>query len=139
MAIDLIGGVSSQTTTAPVTGQASIVNQDEFLRILLTQLTFQDPLKPLDNQEFLAQLAQFTSLEQTRQLNEKIDSLLLVQSATQSIGLLGRTVEVANAGGTVIGQVTTLGFSAGQPLLTVRTPGGEFLNDIRLSQINIVR
>jgi flagellar basal-body rod modification protein FlgD len=138
MAVDIIGGLPASSSSLPA-GQASIVNQEEFLKILLTQLSFQDPLKPIDNQEFLAQLAQFTSLEQSRQLSEKLDSLLLIQSATQSIGLIGKTVEVAAAAGSTTGTVTTLRFSAGQPLLTVRTASGEFLTDISLSQVSIVR
>lgn len=138
MAVEIIGGAPESQSTN-LGGQASIVNQEEFLRILLTQLSFQDPLKPLDNQEFLAQLAQFTSLEQSRQLSEKIDSLLLIQSASQSIGLLGKTVEVSTASGSVVGEVTTLGFVTGQPLLTVKTTSGQFLTDVNLSQVAIVR
>ena len=47
----------------------------------------------MDNQEFIAQLAQFSNLEQTRQFNDKLDSLLTVQASEQSIGLIGKTVE----------------------------------------------
>jgi flagellar basal-body rod modification protein FlgD len=139
MAVDIIGGLPAAQQAAAAGAQDSVVNQQEFLQILLTQLQFQDPLKPLDNQEFLAQLAQFTSLEQTRQVGEKLDSLLLIQSATQSIGLIGKTVEVSSSGGTAVGQVTTLKFNAGQPLLTVQTTDGSFLTDVSLSQISLVR
>lgn len=55
------------------------------MKILLTQLTYQDPLKPMDNQQFMAQMAQFTSLEQTQQLNQKMATLISNQAALQSV------------------------------------------------------
>ena len=73
MAVNLIGGVTSPTTSN-LNLQATGIGQEDFLRILLAQLRFQDPLKPVDNQAFVAQLAQFTSLEIGRQQSEKVDS-----------------------------------------------------------------
>lgn len=136
MQVDSIGGAgraSGQTV------QQAVVNQEDLFRILLTQLNYQDPLKPLDNAEFIAQLAQFTTLEQSRQSNQNLESLLRVQSASQSIGLIGKTVEIATATGREVGQVTTIAFQEGSPLLTLRTAAGRFLNAISLSQVQIVR
>jgi flagellar basal-body rod modification protein FlgD len=138
MAVNTLGGVSAAAQAQNTTVQSSTIGQEDFLKILLTQLNYQDPLKPLDNQEFLAQMAQFSSLEQTRQLNEKIDTLLTIQSSNQSIGLLGKTVDVSTASGTTTGQVTTLNFVDGQPQLTVKV-GAEFLTGITLAQITLVR
>ncbi len=135
MAVSTIGGPSPNQNAA---AQPAAVGQEDFLKILLTQLNYQDPLKPLDNQEFLAQMAQFSSLEQSRQLNERIDTLLTIQASTQSIGLLGKTVEVSTESGAVVGQVTTMVFKEGQPFMTVKV-GDQFLNDISLSQISLVR
>lgn len=135
MAITSIGGVAAEAATAATNS----LGQEEFLKILLTQLTYQDPMKPLDNQEFIAQLAQFTSLEQTRQLNTRIDTLLTIQSTSQAVGLLNKTVEVNAASGNAVGTVTTLSFREGQPLLTVRTADGAFITDVALSQVSIVR
>lgn len=136
MAIESIGSVVGNSSAAL---QAAGIGQEDFLKILLTQLSFQDPLKPLDNQEFIAQMAQFTSLEQARQLNDRTDALLSIQSATQSIGLIGRTVEVRTDTGTTVGQVTTITFEAGSPALTVQTSSGAFLTGVTLSQIFVVR
>ena len=127
-----IQGASGVTQTKGIT-------QDDFLRILSTQLTFQDPLKPIDNQQFMAQMAQFSSLEQSRAANEKMDTLLSLQSASQSVGLIGKTVEVQTSSGTSAGEVTTISFSTGQPVLTVRTPSGELLTNISPSQVSLVR
>jgi flagellar basal-body rod modification protein FlgD len=136
MAIQSIGSVVGNSSAAL---QAAGIGQEDFLKILLTQLSFQDPLKPLDNQEFIAQMAQFTSLEQARQLNDRTDALLSIQSATQSIGLIGRTVEVRTDTGTTVGQVTTITFEGGSPALTVQTSSGAFLTGVTLSQIFVVR
>lgn len=113
---------------------------DDFLKVLLTQLTYQDPLKPLDNQEFIAQMAQFTTLQETNQLNSKIDNLLSIQSAVQTVGLIGRTVQVSTAnGGVVVGQVTTVNFPGGVPELTIKQASGVDMVGISLSQISLVR
>lgn len=139
MAVDVIGGSAAGATEA-VDLQTSALGQEEFLRILLAQLRFQDPLKPLDNQQFLAQIAQFSALAQTAQLNDRVDTLLTIQASTQSIGLIGRTVEVSSdTGNGGVGVVASLRFVDGQPDLTVRTPSGELLTGIRLSQISVVR
>jgi flagellar basal-body rod modification protein FlgD len=136
MAIESLGAVSNNSLAG---AQAAGVSIDDFLKILLTQLQFQDPLKPMDNQEFIAQMAQFTSLEQTRQSNERLDALLTVQAATQSIGLIGKTVEVTTSSGTKVGTATTITFANGVPELTVRTSTGEFLTGVTLSKVRVVR
>jgi flagellar basal-body rod modification protein FlgD len=115
------------------------LGQEDFLKILLTQLQFQDPLKPMDNQEFIAQMAQFTNLEMTRQQNDKVDTLLTIQSASQAVGLIGKTVEVRTETGSEIGSVTTVTFHGGSPVLTVQTGNGAFLTGVTLSQVFIVR
>jgi len=138
MSTSILGSGSLAASNAAAT-QSSTLNQEEFLKVLLAQLRFQDPMKPMDNQQFLAQMAQFSSLEQTRQLGAQIEQLLTIQGSTQSIGLLGKTVELLNGGEAATGVVTTLTFKDGQPSLTVRTAGGEFLTDLSLSQISVVR
>ncbi|SFV16643.1 flagellar hook assembly protein FlgD [Pseudoduganella namucuonensis] len=131
------------TSTAAVgTGsasQSSNIGIQDFLKILTSQLNNQDPLKPVDNQEFVAQIAQFATLEQSRQLNVKIDSLLGVQSSLQSVGMLGRTVDVNQNGFVVSGRVTALDVSSGSPLMTITTSTGSFQNNVSLSQIINIR
>ena len=136
MSVESIGAVLSMPETQ--TQQTSLGQQDLF-DILLTQLTYQDPLKPLDNQEFIAQLAQFTSLEQSRQSNDNLESLLTMQTANQSIGLLGNTVQVQTDNGGQVGTVTTVLFERGVPKLTVQLSNGAFINNVSLSQISLVR
>ncbi len=132
MSIDSIASTSTNL-------RANSMNQEDFLKILLTQLTYQDPMKPVDNQQFLAQMAQFTSLEQTQQLNDKIAVLISNQAALQSVGLIGRTVDITANGSTVTGSVTALSLSGESPLITVKTAAGATLSNISLSQVTAVR
>jgi flagellar basal-body rod modification protein FlgD len=133
-----IGAVSS-TPSASTGLQANGLGMQDFLKILLTQLTYQDPLKPMDNQQFMAQMAQFTALQQTQELNTKIDQLITNQAALQSVGLIGRTVEVQTEGGKFTGTVTALSFSSGTPQVTVHSSTGTDLTGVSLSQILAVR
>jgi flagellar basal-body rod modification protein FlgD len=129
-------GIGS-TGASPVTRDTT-VSQENFLRILLTQLRFQDPMKPVDNQEFVAQLAQFSSLEINRQSGEKLDTLLTVTATSQALSLVGKTVEVSGAAGSGVGVVTAVGFSNGESKLTVRT-STTTLVDVRPADIILVR
>ncbi|MCG7977052.1 MAG: flagellar hook capping protein [gamma proteobacterium symbiont of Clathrolucina costata] len=119
--------------------QRAGLGQEDFLKILLTQLTYQDPMKPLDNQEFIAQFAQFANLDQTRQSNENLDALLFMQMADQGVGLLGKSVEVRTETGSVVGDITAVAFSQGIPLFTVKVGEEQFLTNITLSQVVLVR
>jgi flagellar basal-body rod modification protein FlgD len=134
---------SSSATISPATSaaalQSSSLGIQDFMKILLTQLSYQDPLKPMDNQQFMAQIAQFTALEQTQQLNTKIDSLISTQASLQSVGLIGRTVDITTDNGTVTGTVNALSFSGSSPQLSLTTTSGAQLSGISLSQLSAVR
>lgn len=70
----------------PATGQ------QQFLQLLVTQIQHQDPLSPMEQTEFLSQLAQFSTVEGVQQLNARFEDLLTVQQLTQGSSLLGRSV-----------------------------------------------
>src|SRR5262245_49063993 len=103
MAIDAIG---VPPTIANDTVTQRTIGQEEFLRILLTQLRFQDPLEPVDNREFIAQLAQFSALEINRQQSEKVDTLLAMENANQALALVGKNVEISGTENVGVGEVT---------------------------------
>jgi flagellar basal-body rod modification protein FlgD len=112
------------------------------LRIILTQLTYQDPLKPVDNTEFVSQLAQFSQLQQSQTLNDQVTNLLASQSATQATGLIGRTVDLASdqsGAATASGQVTAVSFASGQPQLTIKTTDGQIMSGLSLADVSTVR
>jgi len=80
--------------------EKSILNKDDFLRLLLTQIKNQDPLNPLKNTEFTAQLAQLSSLEQLRHINENLGSLQNFQALLndfQTVNFIGKYVEAAGS------------------------------------------
>lgn len=58
----------------------SIMNKDDFLKLLIAQMTHQDPTSPMDSGQFVTQMAQFTSLEQTQNMGSAIDQLVASQS-----------------------------------------------------------
>lgn len=137
MAIDAIGSTVNSSSSS-VQGRNTI-DQEGFIKLFLSQLQFQDPLEPVDNREFLAQLAQFSNLEQSRQLSLNTESLLTMTSASQALSLLNREVDVVQAQGYVVsGSVTAVQFTASGPELTVETSAG-VLTGIRLPQISLVR
>lgn len=135
MAVDAIGIAPSNEGNVP---RNAAVSQEAFLKILLTQLRFQDPLKPVDNQQFLAQLAQFSAIEINRQQSEKIDTLLQMNSTGQAIGLLGQQVEVQGSAGSGVGEVTAVSFRTGEPTLSVRTPSATLI-DVRLRDVRLIQ
>jgi flagellar basal-body rod modification protein FlgD len=113
--------------TDVVSAQAS-VGLDDFLNIFLTQLNYQDPLEPVDNREFLAQLAQFSSVELANRTNETTSAILDVSNLSQSIGLLGRTVNVQLETGSSSGEVIAMSLVQGQPRLSVKQPDGSIIS-----------
>ncbi|WP_250516344.1 flagellar hook capping FlgD N-terminal domain-containing protein [Caballeronia sp. INDeC2] len=138
MAISSIGSTPN-VGTANRKMESMGLDLQSLLKIILTQLTYQDPLKPVDNFEFVSQLAQFTSMEQSRQMTDKLDSLLSLQSSNQTVGLLGRTVDVTTDTSTVSGVVKSVSLQGAQPQLTIETADGQFLTNATLSQIAAVR
>jgi flagellar basal-body rod modification protein FlgD len=109
------------------------------LQIILTQLTFQDPLKPVDNFQFVSQLGQFAQLQQSQTLNDQITSLLTAQAATQATSLLGRTVDI-NAGTTpVSGVVQAISFANGAPQVTLKLTDGSTIANIAINTISTIR
>jgi flagellar basal-body rod modification protein FlgD len=85
MAIEAVNPTTQTGAAGPV-GAGKGMGRDEFLKLLIAQLQNQDPLHPLDNQEFAAQLATFNSLDQLIGINQKLDGM---QSQQQMLGQLG--------------------------------------------------
>jgi flagellar basal-body rod modification protein FlgD len=77
MTIERTSAASDQTTSTSTRSAAAsdALGQDVFLKLLMTQLQHQDPTQPQADGEFLAQLAQFSTLEQLEQMNEKLDTI----------------------------------------------------------------
>lgn len=129
--------VSSTTASSEAFG----LDFQSLLRIILTQLTYQDPLKPMDNFQFVSQLAQFSQLQQSQSLNDQIGALLSAQAAQQATSLLGRNVDFTPASGGALqsGVVKSVSFASGQPQVTVETAAGQIIANISIANISQVR
>ncbi|KSB91869.1 flagellar hook capping protein [Caulobacter vibrioides] len=129
------------TSISPTGSDSAAFGLDfqSLLRIILTQLTYQDPLKPVDNFQFVSQLAQFSQLQQSQALNDQITSLIAAQSATQATTLLGRTIDFEASGTTVSGVVQSVSFATGQPTVTIKTSDGQTISSISIADVSQVR
>lgn len=83
----------------------SELGKDEFLKILITQLSHQDPIQPMEDREFIAQMAQFSSLEQMTNLNQGLAKVATLLARGQAVSLLGQMVEIADGDRLVTGPV----------------------------------
>lgn len=88
MQVQAIGSDLTDSSSGLTTNQQ--LSQNDFIKLFMSQLTYQDPLEPVDNSQFLAQLAQFSSVEQARAMNEKLDNLLSIGTTFQAASLVGR-------------------------------------------------
>ncbi len=97
MSIGSLTGVNTTNdlpSSAPITGSTDL-GEDTFLRLLTTQLQNQDPTNPVSNEEFVAQLATFSQLEELQGLSGKLDSLTMLNASMNNAAmtnLLGQTV-----------------------------------------------
>ena len=81
------------------------MDKDDFLKLLITQLTHQDPTKPMEDKEFIAQMAQFSTLEQMNNMSSEFEKLARMLTSGNAMELLGKTVEIAEGNHTVTGIV----------------------------------
>lgn len=108
-----VAPVSKTTTTNQTTGTRSVTN-DQFLKLFLTQLQNQNPLEPMQDKDFLLQLAQFTQVENSEKMTQILQKLRSLMSATQAAALLGKQVIALREGDTspIEGTVTAVRFTS---------------------------
>ncbi len=83
----------------------SELDKDDFLKILLTQLTHQDPTKPMEDKQFIAQMAQFSSLEQMTNMTKEFGQMQNMVKANHAVSLIGKSVNVVDNGEMISGVV----------------------------------
>lgn len=81
------------------------LGKDDFLKLLITQLSNQDPTSPMDNTQFIAQMAQFSSLEQMTNMNQEFGKLNNMLVSSQAVGTIGKTVDIDVGGVKTTGTV----------------------------------
>jgi flagellar basal-body rod modification protein FlgD len=81
------------------------LDRNDFLKILITQLSHQDPTQPVEDKEFIAQMAQFSSLEQITNMNEGLSKVADLVARSQALNVLGSRVDIADGEAKVSGIV----------------------------------
>jgi flagellar basal-body rod modification protein FlgD len=96
------------------TNPSQTLDQADFLNLLVTQMTSQDPLNPESDTDFAAQLAQFSSLQESQEMEGDLANI-------QATGLIGQTVSATPSGGgsAISGVVTSVQISSGTPEITI--------------------
>lgn len=104
MSTTAINGYSQTTQTNTTSKANDALGKDDFLKMLVTQLRYQDPLQPMEDKEFIAQMAQFSSLEQMQNMNTAMIT-------TQATNLIGKEIhwldDQGNEQSGVVSAVTT--------------------------------
>lgn len=117
-----VSSVSSSTSgsaaASSASGNASTVDYNSFLQLLVQELKNQDPTSPSDPTQYLSQIATFSNVEQGVNMNNKLGTLLTTSALAQAEGAIGRTV--TSSDGSVSGTVTSVALgSSGTPTATL--------------------
>jgi flagellar basal-body rod modification protein FlgD len=121
-----ISAVTNQTLPADPTGDGSsrvpqkTLNQDDFLKLLVTQMTSQDPLNPQQDTQFIGQMAQFSALQESQSMQQDMAKMSQTQQILQANAMLGRSVVLQTDQDTqTSGIVSRVQIQAGAPLIFV--------------------
>lgn len=132
--------VTSRPATSGPDKDGSALGKDEFVKLLMAQLGNQDPTSPMDSQAFVAQLAQFASVEQLQGLGSRLDSILVAQASanqTAAASLVGRELVYrtdsvhleGDAGARVMAELPE---PASTVTLTITDENGKVVRTVRL-------
>jgi flagellar basal-body rod modification protein FlgD len=107
------------------------LGQEDFIKILVAQLTTQDPMNPQKDTEFVAQMAQFSQLESSKDMRAELENMRMQQDFVQANSLIGRQVQFAEGanGASFVGTVTGMRVTSGEPMVTVGDQSF-FLSDV---------
>lgn len=110
------------------------LGKDSFLKLLVTELTHQDPTQPMNDREFISQLAQFSALEQMTGINKTIEQLGRIARSSEAYALLGKRVDALSGktGKPIRGIVTSIFYRNNEIRLMVGK------NELALTDIHAV-
>jgi flagellar basal-body rod modification protein FlgD len=116
---------TTSSSSKPAVPGGDILSKDSFLKLMMTQLQNQDPLSPSDPTQYMNELAQLTTLEQTTNMAQSTADAAAEQHTTAALALLGHTVSYKDASGnTQTGKVDKVSFTSSGPMLTVAGVAG---------------
>jgi flagellar basal-body rod modification protein FlgD len=102
---------ATQSPTPTASAPPDSLDYNSFLTLLIAQMKNQDPTKPTDPSQFVAQLASFSSVEQAIKTNSKLDTMMTSLALSQAEGLIGRTL--TSSDGSVTGAVAGIHIVSG--------------------------
>ncbi len=114
---------ASGTKAAPV-NPASVIGKDEFLKILVGQLKSQNPMSPSSSEDFVGQMAQFSTVEQVGNMAKANAEMLKTLRSDQAFGMIGKTVTYSSPDGRTEGVVEKVVLEGETPKLTVGGKSG---------------
>ncbi|RMH60036.1 MAG: flagellar hook capping protein [Candidatus Hydrogenedentota bacterium] len=124
---------SSASTALDITKS---LGKDEFLKLLLTELRFQDALEPVKDKEFIAQMAQFSALEQTTNLAKSFAEFAQESRSTKALAMLGQRVAATKESGELVeGVVNSVVFAKDDPEISLSLDDGR-ISVVKLSEIS---
>jgi len=104
---------SGATAAASSVDKTHQLGKQDFLKLLLAQLSNQDPMKPMDDSQMIAQMAQFSALEATQTLQQTIQQSSNVQTVFQAGALIGKYIQANQSDGSdITGDVTGVDFTS---------------------------
>ena len=133
---------TTSTVPDPAAAQTRVptktLGQDDFLKLLSVQMTSQDPMNPQKDTDFIAQMAQFNSLETMQGVQSGITQLRQDQQTLQATTMLGQTVKVqVDSTNTTTGVVSSVRMSSGTPQLVVNNQPYSLSQIISISPTNL--
>ena len=134
-----VGAATQSTTTAQTATNAFGLGFESLLKIILTQLTYQDPLKPMDNFQFVSQLAQFSQIQQGQTISESLAKLVSAQAASQATALLGQKVDIDAGSAIISGTVKAVSLLNGDPKITIENTSGQTISNLSVTAITEIR
>jgi flagellar basal-body rod modification protein FlgD len=111
MEINPTSSATAASSTVTSAQKSATLDYNAFLKLLIAQMKNQDPTKPLDAAQQMAQLASFSSVEQAIQTNNKLDALMTSTALTQAEGMIGRSL--ASADGSTTGTIEAVRIISG--------------------------
>lgn len=113
-----VNGIAPWQETQYIAGSVDM-GKDSFLQLLVAQLQNQDPLSPMEDKEFIAQLAQFSSLEQLQNMNCSLSAFLDLNLVHQASILIGREVRVYGEDEDIVGLISEVRFTPHGPMIVI--------------------
>jgi len=135
--------LQTSENASKLTNNTRILGKNDFLKMLVTQLRFQDPLNPMNDTQFIAQLAQFSSLEQLQNLNSSFESNMLLNQSlhnSMAVNMIGKNIKAY--GSTVYlekGDPAKLVFDlqeAAQVTIRIKDSSGKLVREIKAGRLS---